>query len=587
MGGIFLAHFVFYGVKAQAFEFESQTTASRLRSLSQTEISRTEWEQQQLTSIIQVLQTLPSVQSAQAGVGQVAGVFVAGSAADQLLVLLDGMPLNDPTSPGGAFDFSRIPLSVLEKIEVIPQNEAVHYGFGALGGVVLLTSRKSSAGALAQLNLDHLGDRNLIFFFSDEKMSLLLSGAAAESLSSASETKGNTEKDFTSSQEVLLQSQLGSEERKLSFLQTQQGFESDNGPGQDQDDPNSSGENLLRLIRLEDQIQIKRGFVRPSLQWSQSQRQLDNPSDSRFVDASFSRYQSQSLNFRSSFDLSSGGKIFLLDYFAEFQEATFEESFNSALLTDFKSDRMADSLGVTLGRSLSARQIELGFRQDLQGQGQKAAQIKAQIFLSEDFAFEAYLGSGVKLPTLYQKYSSYGSPDLRAEKSNSVRVSLRGKKSGFSVFQTDYHDLIQFISSYVNIGEARIRGAGPWLELDLDPSQSVKMSVQYLDPQDLTRDTKLIRRSVWTGSAIYSVALEDQSFFQMDAQILGKAADQNGAGDIVERKAQVLLGASRMWQREDVEFGLRVDNLLNQRESPIWGYSRPGFRLQASGVIRF
>lgn len=587
MAFIFFLGLVFLCDSVLSAEFDSVTTSSRLRSLTQTEITRAEWERQQLTSVIQVLQTLPSVQSAQSGVGQVAGVFVAGSASDQVLVLLDGMPLNDPTSPGGAFDFSRIPLAVLEKIEVIPQNEAVRFGFGALGGVILLTSRNALVGGAAQLSLDHQGDRNIAFFLSDEKMSVLLSGAGSESLSSASETQGNSEKDFSSSQEVLIQTQLGADVRKLSFLQTRQEFESDNGPGEKQDDPNSGGQNLLRLVRIEDQIQIGEALVWPSLQWSQSRRQLDNPSDSLFSDSSFSRYQSQTLNFRSIFDLSSRDKIFYLDYFGEHQAATFEESFNSNVLTDFESDQWSDSLGLVLGRVFLNQRLEFGVRWDLQGRDQKAVQMKSQTALSEDIIFEIYFGSGVKAPTLYQMYSSFGSTDLRAEKSNSIRLSLSRKHSGLSIFQTDYRDLIQFTSSYVNIGQARIRGVNSWVDYKISTNKNLIFSAQYLDPQDLSGKKQLIRRSIWTGSANYSVAVEVGSISQLDVQILGRADDQDSLGNRVQRESQVLMGASHVWLRGDAEYGLRADNLLNQRESTVWGYSRPGLRLQASFSMKF
>lgn len=587
---VVLFFFVSLGVvsgRAQSNDFESYTTSSRLRSLAQSEITRAEWERQQLTSVIQVLQTLPAVQNAQSGVGQVAGVFVAGSASDQVLVLLDGMPLNDPTSPGGAFDFSRIPLSVLEKIEVIPQNEAVRFGFGALGGVILLTTREPRSGGLAQVFVDHQGDRDLALFFSDERNSILLSGARAESLSSASESKGNTEKDFSSSQEVLVQSQLGPRHRRLRFLQTRQQFESDNGPGANQDDPNSEGENVLRLVRFEDQIQTNVVSISPSLRWSQNHRQLENPSDAQFVDSSFARYKSESINFNSSFDFSSEGKIILLDYSAELQKATFEESYNASVLTDFESDQVAESLGLILGKAWSLQRFEFGYRQDLQGRDQKAAQLKMQTFLTRDLVFEFYFGRGVKTPTLYQKYSCFGSTDLRTEKSNSIRLSLSQKEKGLSVFQSDYLDLIQFSSSYINVGEARVRGVSTWFGFHLSEQEKLKLAIQYVDPQDRTRERKLLRRSEWTASANYSLELKDQSQLQADAQILGRADDQDAAGNSVERDTQILLGASRVWGPEEFKYGLRLDNLLDQRDSSVWGYTRAGLRLQASFLMKF
>lgn len=73
------------------------------------------------------------------GPGSGVSVQLRGGAADQLLVLLDGVPLNAGGS--GAADLSLIDLEALESVVVLPGARSARYGSGALAGVVLLQSR--------------------------------------------------------------------------------------------------------------------------------------------------------------------------------------------------------------------------------------------------------------------------------------------------------------------------------------------------------------------------------------------------------------------------------------------------------------
>lgn len=78
------------------------------------------------------------------GLGQLATVSLRGSSADQVQVLLDGLPLSG--AAGGGVDLSSIPRGWVERIEVIRGAEGAHYGAGALGGVVNVITRPAVAG---------------------------------------------------------------------------------------------------------------------------------------------------------------------------------------------------------------------------------------------------------------------------------------------------------------------------------------------------------------------------------------------------------------------------------------------------------
>jgi outer membrane cobalamin receptor len=83
----------------------------------------------------------------QGGPGAPAVVQLRGSAAGQVLVLLDGVPLNAPVT--GIADLSTVDLRSLERIVVLPGAQSARYGPRALGGVVLLESRRPTRPHLA------------------------------------------------------------------------------------------------------------------------------------------------------------------------------------------------------------------------------------------------------------------------------------------------------------------------------------------------------------------------------------------------------------------------------------------------------
>lgn len=60
------------------------------------------------------------------------------TADDNVIVLLNGIPLN---GIGGGYNTSQIPISQVERIEVIPSGGAVMYGDGAIGGVINIITK--------------------------------------------------------------------------------------------------------------------------------------------------------------------------------------------------------------------------------------------------------------------------------------------------------------------------------------------------------------------------------------------------------------------------------------------------------------
>ncbi len=76
----------------------------------------------------------------QGGAGAPATVSIRGSASRQVLVLLDGVPVNDVLT--GSADLAAIPLEQLERVTIVRGAAAARYGARALAGVIALERRR-------------------------------------------------------------------------------------------------------------------------------------------------------------------------------------------------------------------------------------------------------------------------------------------------------------------------------------------------------------------------------------------------------------------------------------------------------------
>lgn len=101
----------------------------------------------QTVSIADLLASLPGVSVSRNGpIGGFSAVRLRGAEGEQTLALIDGVKVNDPSAPGGGFDFGTLVSGNINRIEVLRGPNSVPWGSEAIGGVVSIQTARPSAG---------------------------------------------------------------------------------------------------------------------------------------------------------------------------------------------------------------------------------------------------------------------------------------------------------------------------------------------------------------------------------------------------------------------------------------------------------
>ncbi len=126
-------------------------------SASVSVISRNDIEDSHAETIVELLQHTPFVYLSQiGGRGGLSTVSVRGGDANFTLVMIDGIPLNDPNNIlGGAFDLAAFSLDRVDRIEIVRGPMSVRHGSEAISGIINIITRKGEGEP--EVALDVLG----------------------------------------------------------------------------------------------------------------------------------------------------------------------------------------------------------------------------------------------------------------------------------------------------------------------------------------------------------------------------------------------------------------------------------------------
>jgi len=532
--------------------------------------------------VVDTLAAAPGVTINQTGAfGGTSAVRIRGASGGQTLVLIDGVPVNDATSPGGAYNFATLDPDAVDRIEILRGAQSVLWGSDAIGGVVSIITRRAAPGTgvsgFVEAGSFDTVRAGAAFEASGEPGALRLGVSTFNTggISKADERDGNTERDRYDAVTLHASGRLELGEMGAVDFAARQ----------------------TRARTEYDSFGLPTGVVDGD--------EFDKTRD-----------RSASLRWSNSFAGDAITTQALLGY-SDIERDAFA---HGAFSFDARGDRTIGRVdgswtldaghrlaaGLDLERSqsdgVSSRQEGLfvlgelrpadgivltgGVRRDESDRygGATTGRISASAQVSETVRLRANAGTGFKAPSIFQTtFFCCGAPgpnpDLRAEESIGYDLGADFTLAGGRVileatwFAQDITDLIDFsfaAGGYENIAKAETHGAELAARAQLTDSWSASASYAWLEAED-GNGNRLARLPRHTADAALSYDAE-----RWGATLSGRYnSEELDANGTVPSWVRFDLNA-RYQLTSRLELYGRVENLLDTHYQQVFGFGTPG-----------
>lgn len=125
-----------------------------------TVVTRNDIERWQSRSLTDVMRRLPGVDVSQnGGMGQASSLFIRGTSSSHVLILVDGIRLNQ-AGVSGSSDLNQFPVAMVQRVEYIRGPRSAVYGSDAIGGVVNIITTPEKAGTTLDAGVGSNGYQN-------------------------------------------------------------------------------------------------------------------------------------------------------------------------------------------------------------------------------------------------------------------------------------------------------------------------------------------------------------------------------------------------------------------------------------------
>ena len=600
-------------VHGQRIGFQRSMLVSQQHSLTSNEI-----EKLAIQDINEALQFIPGVTLQRSGgVGHQSSFRIRGSETGQVLVLIDGMQMNDPISTSGLFTGDFLSLANIESIKVIKGPQALAYGPRALGGVIVIKTRSGqelqkldSAGevSLELGNQKYLGfDANIRTRTQDTYGAVAIDYRETDGFNITSKTSVK-EPSLEGAQISSGHAHYGREFGKVSFHQvlhiSKSESDLDKGFGDERD---AIGWNQERDIihtksHLSTENFLSFDLIQMGIHYGKNERKNNNPAQETSENDQEFEYSSEVLNidFFLQKILSKNLEILLsLEWLH--QRGSFREDLGNNLITE-KNNQSDNSFG--LGVALNYQRpinsdleasLSIGARiEDHSNYGSTPQySIMPSLYvrpINSIFNIKATVGKNN--PSLYQLYSQYGNTELTPEKVVLLELNWEAEINsslslGAGLFRNQHYDLIDIVfdptenqMEYVNQHKWSNKGAelwAMWRHQTMD-NTTLHLTSAHLKSKSMQGS---IDRPKHTASARLNRQMNER--LELNAQLFYKSRRSSGHTlSPEELPSYYTVGVGALYSKENSRLSLKVLNALDKKYEDIAGYNanERSFRLR-------
>jgi len=572
-------------------------TTERLTTKVVDIISRDEIRRSGANDVSQLLQQRNGllINGANSNPGKDKAVYLRGAGSQYSVILIDGYPVSDPSSEGGALDLRLLSLANIERVEIVKGSMSTLYGSDAIAGVINIITRKSTNEEYS------ISGRTSFGSYNDQNYELGISGtlsgvgysingsirdiegisdAAKQAKSTLFDNDGFSQNSFSATFDIPLIN-------GLSFQPIVNGsnFEGkyDNGAFTDADNTfKSTFLNFGSKFQFDENDYSFKGVVT----YTETEREfIDafgsfNPS-AQLLNADIFGYY----NFEGGHRLLAGFNHQKLDYQLGGLDA------GNSIFSPYVSTFLTSDIGLI---------AELGFRVNQHSEfGSNITYNLAPVFnVNESVKMLISYSTGFKSPTLNELFGPFGSnPLLKPQKS--ATFDIGGKLYLFddqlqvqaTYFARDVEDLILyagFETGYVNSEEQNDKGVELMIEW-LNPIFELSTFYNYLDGSRITdtgSDDNLLRRPRHNIGFTANKNLKTDLSISISGEYIGERTDlffnpTTFVSTNVQLEAYMLINATINYSFKRFNVFVNLKNLLNVDYFEVYGYSTPGSNYRA------
>lgn len=538
------------------------------------------------------------INGANSNPGKDKSVYLRGAKSDYTLILLDGIPLNDPSGiGGGAYDLRLIPLDQVERIEILKGNQSTLYGSNAIAGVInIITKRdgqKKESGTATISYGSFQTFKGSVGIHGSHSMVDYDAGFthySTDGISEAKDTLSTNSFDKDGFKQNAFNASVTFKPTKNFQIQPFFRFTDFKGTydgGAFIDNRVNEYKSTLLNTGITSSIQLKKGVIHLYYAYDKTNR--------KFLDSAY--------GFTSTY-LYKGrfhhGEAFVNHDFGKYIQILAGLNYQSWRMMDTASVKANPSIGLFspyfsfFVRGLKGFSVELGGRLNRHSTygNNFTYSFNPSYWWADCVKFFMNVASGFKAPSLQQLYGQYGANEnLKPEKSQSIeggiqtfflqkKIDLRVVVFGRQIKNVFFYDQ----NGYINQDMERARGLDMEASWVINKKWKVKSFYSYVNGQLDTPPEPL-------RSMLYRIPKHTLGFnltgqvtpswlISTNFKYVGKRSDkffnpQTFSNDRVEMKAFQLwdIYTEYAFLKGKLKIFVDVKNVLNQNYYEVYGYS--------------
>ena len=529
------------------------------------------------------LERLPGVSLARSGgLGSQTSLFVRGANSEQLLVLIDGVRVEDTAAPSGGFDLGTLLSGGVTRIELLRGSNSLAWGSDAIGGVLAITTDTGSgARGGIEYGAHNTLDADANLGLDGERYDLGLSGGYTHS-DGISAFAGGSEADPFRQWHVNARAAANlTDNFKLvavgRYADSKIDFDGYPAPTYSvfadtpeyQTTRQASGRTGLEYSG--NGIQLGAGVAMSDTRRAYYDPTYGSAPNFTTVGRSVHADLTGRADLAEHWTLDFGGDADWSRYSTTFDPRKTARIIGAHALLGYHGDR----LNLTAGARIDDHD-RFGSRTTLGANG--------SFDLGNGWRLRGSWGQGFKAPTLSQLYGFGRNPLLKPETSEAFDGGLEyGQRNGqghfaVTLFRRDNSNLIDYVSptGYFNVSRTRAEG----IELEGGVAVTERLRVQasytYLKATDRSTTNQLARRPSQLASASldWRTPLRDLTL-GADLRLVGDSFDDRGNFSSLDGYGLLTLRAS-VPLGEHLELYGRVENVTDAQYQTVAGYGTNG-----------